>query len=167
MNALTKARDLAAAAYLMSDRHADLPILVRAWFAQVEGWEQDEILSLSVGARTEHPPRGEYDITPRESYQCESCAASTTEPSPWRLVLAESEACPQTTVEGPICPICAESWSLAEIVFKSRSIAPARPDGDLEIVRSLIAAIPANDSTVSKRAAALAYVDDMIDRRVG
>ena len=167
MTPLDDARDLAAAAYLTSDRNADLPILVRAWFAQVEGWEQDEILSLSVGARTEHPPRGEHDITTRASHRCECCDASTTEPSHWRLVLAESAACHETTIEGVLCPECAESWSLAELAFRARSVAPARPDGDLEIVRELVAAIPANGATVSRRAAALAYLDDMIDRRVG
>jgi hypothetical protein len=38
---------------------------------------------------------------------------------------------------------------------------------DTSIFQGIVEFETANDSTVSKRAAALAYVDDMIDRRVG
>jgi hypothetical protein len=165
MSPLDEARDRAAAAYLESDRNADLPILVRAWFAQGEGAEQDEITALRVGEPEErpYPARERFFLPPR----CECCDANTTEPSAWHLVLAASETCNETTIDGVLCLECAESWSLAELAFRARSVAPARPDGDLEIVRELVAAIPANDATVSTRAAALAYLDDMIDRRVG
>jgi len=165
VNALEEARALAAAAYLESGRNGDLPILVRAWFAQGEGAEQDEIVALSVGTPEErpYPARERFFLPPR----CECCDGDTTEPSAWRLVLAASETCNETTIDGVLCLECAESWSLAELAFRARSVAPARPDGDLEIVRELVAAIPANDATVSHRAAALAYLDDMIDRRVG
>ncbi len=167
MSPLDDARDLSAAAYLDSDRNADLPILVRAWFAQGEGAEQDEITALRVGT-PEHiyvrHPAGELL---RRSFQCECCAASTDCPTDWHLTLAASETCHETTIDGVLCLECAESWSLAELAFRARSVAATRPDGDLEIVRELVAAIPANDATVSHRAAALAYLDDMIDRRVG
>jgi hypothetical protein len=167
MSPLDDASDLKAAAYIDSGRNSDLPILVRAWFAQGEGAEQDEILALSVGT-PEHiyvkRPSGELM---RRSFQCECCAARTDCPADWHLVLAASETCNETTIDGVLCLECAESWSLAELAFRARSVAPARPDGDLEIVRELVAAIPANDATVSHRAAALAYLDDMIDRRVG